>query len=233
MRTLLPDIYLLAFIAGTPLLAVGLLPLVWQRFPLAVLPALVISVVFTFLAVLHARFAMMVSPIGAALLVLIAYELFPRSLLRVTGVILLPFMVTVILGAIFPQSSHPQDSSCEMGDYVREKLPSLGAARVMATLNMGPELLYFSGVSTVAGPYHRNRDGILDSLSFFEDVSSGKKAEEISSQRGIDYVLVCKAEFDSGSDNFGWQLAKGRPPAWLKEEDDKSTAQLRLYRVLK
>jgi len=92
-----------------------------------------------------------------------------------------------------------------------------------AHINVGPEILYRTGVAVVAGPYHRNDEGILDLHAFFS-ATDDEVSRQLAAERGGRFVLVC--EIGTGTDVYAAEppgvglharLLAGDAPAWLSE----------------
>lgn len=215
-----------------------------QRPYLPNLPLLVAAIAFTIAALLHARFGMFAAPLGAGFLVIAlealnidAYKNAARRILTRVGILLAPFLIAILGVAIIPQ---PQSEAlekdakkCAISELAPE-LAKLPTGTIMASLNYGPELLYFTPHSVVAGPYHRNRDGILDSFTFFT-TKNPNAAEAIARHRRLEYVLLCERDLSDpklSKDYFGVKLLKGRTPAWLSPIKLPKDSSFRLYRVL-
>lgn len=94
-------------------------------------------------------------------------------------------------------------------------LRDLPPGRVAAFVDQGPGILAYSGDSVIAGPYHRDAAGILDSYAIF----TGPGPRAILKHRGIDYLMTCRAAPDWGfyraRGGLVAQLAKGDVPGWL------------------
>jgi hypothetical protein len=108
---------------------------------------------------------------------------------------------------------------CFSSDAMSE-LRALSNGRVLAFANEGPAIMAHTGHSAVAGPYHRNAAGILDTYAAF--TSPPDAARRIVQARGIDYVAVCLRDFDAarlraagGPGSLVALLLDGRPVAWL------------------
>jgi hypothetical protein len=98
--------------------------------------------------------------------------------------------------------------------------PLLGEGIVLAAIDQGPEILWRADAKVVASPYHRNVDGILDTLDAFEGDEQTAKA--IVDGRGVDVVAVCPTvdgkdypSADPGS--LFTRLVAGDPPEWLHQ----------------
>jgi len=108
----------------------------------------------------------------------------------------------------------------------------------MAPINYGPEILYMTGHSVIAGPYHRNTQGILDALEFFGS-SSNARAQDIIKRRTARYVLSCPTMPDRPPQKRQNELAGKQAnqqagdeiPGWLAPISLPEGQDLRLYRV--
>ncbi len=94
-------------------------------------------------------------------------------------------------------------------------LGSLPRGRVAGFVDAGPAILAYTPHSAIAGPYHRDAAGILDTYEIF----AGKNPRTVLDRRGIDYVMTCRASPDWAF--YGAQsgllvgLARSRIPDWL------------------
>jgi len=110
-------------------------------------------------------------------------------------------------------------------------LASLPNGHVISGLNSAPAILIFTDKTVVAGPYHRNQQGILDVMDFF--LTDEAKARQIARQHKLDYVALCRsknaasgAENKAGqkSEKLKYRLLTGDLPSWLRQlsgENDK------------
>jgi hypothetical protein len=113
-------------------------------------------------------------------------------------------------------------------------LNTLPKGRMLSLVDQGPYILIYTKDSVVAGPYHRDASGILDTYDVF--TAAPAKSEAILAQRGIDYVTVCKPAPDyafyrahDGGKGILSLLAKGQKIAWLDQV--KSPGKVEVYRV--
>ncbi|HKU63434.1 MAG TPA: hypothetical protein VJQ06_00105 [Rhizomicrobium sp.] len=94
-------------------------------------------------------------------------------------------------------------------------LRALPPGRVAGFVDQGPAILAYTKDSAIAGPYHRDAAGILDSYVIF----FGQNPRTILRQRGIDYLMVCRAvpewAFYRARGGLIAQLAAGHVPDWL------------------
>ena len=110
---------------------------------------------------------------------------------------------------------------------------------IAAMIDHGPELVYRTKHSVLAGPYHRNRQGILDN---FRIITAGDDAESrrLIGRRGVELILLCpvaseRKVFRSGTtgSTLYLRLLEGDTPTWLRQvELPASLAEyFRLYEV--
>ncbi len=119
--------------------------------------------------------------------------------------------------------------------FALDRLNDMPPGRVAAFVDQGPAVLAYSKDSVIAGPYHRDAAGILDSYEIF----AGKKPLAILKKRGIDYLVVCRSapdwDFYRSRGGLVSQLAQGRTPSWLKQVNWLEAFELRpvaeVYRV--
>ena len=111
---------------------------------------------------------------------------------------------------------------------------------VVAFLDQGPAILAYSAHSVIAGPYHRNERGILDTYDFL--TKGPDIGAEIARRRGIDYVSICRTSYDygyylnaSGQDGLLARLMADKIPSWLAPLQSKvpASANVSVYRVLR
>jgi hypothetical protein len=121
------------------------------------------------------------------------------------------------------------------GRFAMEPLTALPPGRVAAFVDQGPAILAYTGDSAIAGPYHRDAAGILDTYEIF----AGKDPRAVLKRRGIDYVMVCRAapdwDFYRAKGGLVSQLAERKTPPWLSYVDWRMAFELppiaEVYRV--
>ena len=106
--------------------------------------------------------------------------------------------------------------------------------RVAAFVDQGPAILAYTNHAAIAGPYHRNQAGILDTYDIFTgDTFTGPDAQTILKRRGIDYLMTCRAapdwEFYRARGGLVAQLAAGQVPGWLTPAG--KSGDVELYRI--
>ena len=104
--------------------------------------------------------------------------------------------------------------ACDAPEAIRP-LDRLVPARVFAPIDAGPYLLAHTGLSVVAGPYHRNNLGNAAVLTGF--TATPEAARDIVRGTGARFVLVCASDAAPrpGSADLLTALTGGRPPSWL------------------
>jgi hypothetical protein len=98
-------------------------------------------------------------------------------------------------------------------------LISLPTGRVAGFVDQGPAILAYTQDSAIAGPYHRDADGIEDTYAIFTGMP--EQARAILQRRGISYVMACSAAPDwsyyiaKAPNGLLARLARHQPPGWL------------------
>ena len=132
--------------------------------------------------------------------------------------------------------SGASDSRCEVRTVLAALIDpaGLGAeARVIAApIDKGPEILLLTRHSVLAGPYHRNAQGLADNRRIF--AGTEKQSLAMVRARGVDAVLFCRmyARTTTYPDRPAFlddRLGSGRPPWWLLPV--AHDADMGLYRV--
>lgn len=102
-------------------------------------------------------------------------------------------------------------------------------------IDTGPFVLAHTGMSAVAGPYHRNVDGILAALDAFN--GSDETARAVAVSRRAAYIVLCPFGGEAthvaskAPEGFAAALIAGQTPSWLEPIDLGSHARLKAYRV--
>jgi hypothetical protein len=92
--------------------------------------------------------------------------------------------------------------------------------RTIATfLDFGPELLYRTPHRVLAGPYHRNDEGIMDSWRLFTTTEEAE-ARRLVEARQVELLLLCPARDENyygrvEGPTLYRDLRSGSPPPWL------------------
>ena len=98
-------------------------------------------------------------------------------------------------------------------------LKSLPPGKVADFVDQGPGVLAFTRHAVIAGPYHRDGDGIEDTFAIFTGTPDAARA--ILQKRGINYLMTCTAAPDwnyyiaKAPDGLLALLSQNRVPDWL------------------
>ena len=95
-----------------------------------------------------------------------------------------------------------------------------GPVTILTHLDRGPEILFRTPHRVLAGPYHRNREGILDIIRVFNS-PDGPEVRRVLTARDVRLILTCP-EGDEGFLGRGgdrsifWRLVADDPPSWAR-----------------
>jgi hypothetical protein len=98
-------------------------------------------------------------------------------------------------------------------------LAGLPPGRVAGFVDQGPAIMAYTPDAAIAGPYHRDADGILDTYAIFTGTPDA--AHAILKRRGINYLMACAAAPDwnyyiaRAPDGLLARLAGQQAPDWL------------------
>ncbi len=192
----------------------------------------------------HAQ-VFLLAPYAALLAAAIAYcrrfALVPRSLAQAGAIGFVLFGLSAAGSALQPRAEDEAPAQdCDWVAMGRHLEIIYGSPQRVATfIFRGPEILYGSRHSVIAGPYHRNAAGMLDVITLFSAADDGE-AEAIVRRRGLDLLLIAPSDKEAadyrraqGSPTSLMRLETDRPPGWLERVDlPEDLAQcFRLYRV--
>ena len=108
-------------------------------------------------------------------------------------------------------------------------LNTLPPGRVAGFVDQGPGILAYTKHSAIAGPYHRDAAGILDTYDLF----TAANPRAILQKRGINYLMTCRAapdwDYYAARGGLMAQLAAGQVPDWLTPAG--SSGDVSIYRV--
>ncbi len=122
----------------------------------------------------------------------------------------------------------PPAVACDYHAAARHLATIEGPHRVMTSLFYGSAILFHSPHAVVGTAYHRNRDGILDSIDFFH-APTADAARAIARRRGLTLVLYCPGASEAGDFRFPGP----RPPDWLQPLAlPASLGEWRLFRIV-
>ena len=171
------------------------------------------------------------APLSIALAVtptILGLELFPREVIRGTRDPALAPAAPAVAATIAAPVSHPTatNSGITMGQCSYHWLgDALGGAKrgesvlVLAPFYDGPQIAWQAGTRVVAGPYHRNDSGIIDTVAALT-ASNDAVARNIVERRRINDIVLCRSGVATRSlaaDERGLtaRLLRGEAPSWL------------------
>ncbi|MDZ4296739.1 MAG: hypothetical protein U0998_10505 [Moraxellaceae bacterium] len=131
-------------------------------------------------------------------------------------VLLLPLHVFVVTGLASLETAKQSKNNCLLNDVV-DGFVDLPQGVVMLPVNYGPEMLYKTYHSIVAGNYHHNASGILVVINFFRASHADEVVDTIN-RRKVGYIAFCDGEFVS-SDSFLLVDVDEGLPDWLAKLD--------------
>ncbi len=165
----------------------------------------------------------------------------PRRALALVGLLAGPPLLAAALGPPPGGSAFARPpESCRWPAMRQTLIETTMPGRILVThIFPGPALVYGTARGIVGTPYHRNPQGIADTLAIFADPGD-HRARALVAGRGIDLVLVCPDSTEgrwllarAEGDSLYRRLAEDRPPVWLESLplDGARVGPFRLYRV--
>lgn len=128
----------------------------------------------------------------------------------------------------------PQRQNC-LDPAAIAALDRLAPTTILAPIDLGAPLIFWTPHRLVATPHHRNKDAMADTIRFFLD--GGARAEGIAHRRGARMIVVCLSANDftryrkSHPDGLAARLYAGKPPTWLEPVSLGDTKGLMAWRV--
>ncbi len=108
------------------------------------------------------------------------------------------------------------------------------ASHIISDLNTAPALLLHTKHSVEAGSYHRNGNGILNVLAFFDGPIN--QVEKIADERAADFIVICREDIQqmkTGNKlNVATSIQTNQLPNWL-EWVSKPNASLAVLKVVR
>jgi hypothetical protein len=190
---------------------------------------------YVLLALWHARFA----PFAGIFIAIVSADVLAdlrawtvrlrvAQLRRVAWVVAAPFLISgfMFVGALLIAGSTDSAEASEQCDLraaadAISSQPNTEGAIIFAHIDFGPELLHRTDAAIVAGPYHRNADGILDVYDFLSSTDPDRSLA-LAEARGARFVLVCDTKSEAGffdadkpEQSLYERLIDDDPPVWL------------------
>ena len=113
---------------------------------------------------------------------------------------------------------------------LRHELAPLAGRVVLTPISDAPEILYFTRVVTVGGPYHRAEQQIMRSVDAFDETQFAATMPASFAATSATAVLICAGDRVKPG-TFAAALKDGRPPDWLVERPLEPKSGYRLYVV--
>jgi hypothetical protein len=151
----------------------------------------------------------------------------------------------IVLGGVYLAAFEKEKTDTPQECRWRDIAPYLNSAEfangepqtLLNFTHTGPEILYLTRHRVIGTPYHRNAQGILDTLT----VLTGTDFDEsraILQTRKVDFVVLCvnsveeKLLLEVPGDTLMRRLVNSAPPAWLAQAPlpDGLDAYFRFYR---
>lgn len=96
-------------------------------------------------------------------------------------------------------------------------------------VDLGPEIVWRTGLRAVAAPYHRGGASLADALAVFT-AADAAQAKAILERRQVSVLLDCRLA-PAASGSFGASLRDGHAPPWLVELPTAEDTPFRVYLV--
>lgn len=216
-------------------LAASLGVLLWRkRTPMTLLLA-VGAAFLLYIGVTHIRFAMYLELAAVVALGVVIEIVARREAARAWRLALVVAWLGLLLGPFALSSLMRSDGVGRPGGAcdprpLRHDLAPLAGQILLTPMSDAPEILYFSRVVTVAGPYHRAERQIIRSADAFDETKFAGTMPASFAATGARAVLMC-AKDQVKPDTFAAALKDGRPPDWLVERPLDPKSGYRLYVV--
>jgi hypothetical protein len=195
----------------------------------------VFAVFLLYLGVKHIRFAMYPELAAVVALGVVIEIVTRRAAVGAWRLALVAAWLGLLLGPFALSSLMPRDKAeprgetCDARPLRRDLAPWAGQI-VLTTISDAPEVLYFTRVITVGGPYHRAERQIMRSVTAFDETNFAGAKPASFAATGASSVLVC-ARDRAKPGTLAAALKDGRPPDWLVERPLDPKSGYRLYVV--
>lgn len=152
--------------------------------------------------------------------------------------------VAAPLGWVFPALQAPDERRAAADTPKRQNcldpaaiaaLDRLPPATILAPIDLGAPLIFWTPQRLVATPHHRNKEAMADTIRAF--LGDPAKAEALVRGRGATLIVVCRSASDFGNyrkaraDGLAARLYAGKPPAWLEPVPLGTATGLAAWRV--
>lgn len=129
-----------------------------------------------------------------------------------------------------------QGKGCTQSKMPRS-IGQLGSGRILAPLDLGPELLADTQLEVIATGHHRGDDSMRAVISTF--IGPAEAAHARVREMKADFVMLCPTQTEVLNyrylrpDGFAAQLSKGQAPSWLEPvELPEARTRFKVWRVV-
>lgn len=157
-------------------------------------------------------------------------------ILRPVVIVLLIFGIQLGGLALGSEAPRADAAECDLED-VTAFLQGQGATTVLASQDVGPEILYRTDHRVIATPYHRNESGLLYAHDLMGMPIDGQAAIDTRlRERDVGLILVCPGKADllqpsESEGSFYEALVMGRPPKFIRQVKLPSGTDYLLFAV--
>ena len=106
---------------------------------------------------------------------------------------------------------------------------------ILAPIDLGAPLVFWTHHDVVATPHHRNNAAMADVIRVF--LGDPAKAEALARARGATLIVVCRGANDfaayrkANPAGLAARLSSGKPPAWIEPEPLGVSTGLAAWRI--
>ena len=103
---------------------------------------------------------------------------------------------------------------------------------ILADVDLGPEILYYTSCRVVGAPYHRQTEGIISCYEVLQKDYDENRIRKILAQTHASYILFEKPAPKSLEKNLKNMIANNELPKWLKILKLRSSDKMILAKVI-
>ena len=103
---------------------------------------------------------------------------------------------------------------------------------ILADIDLGPEILYYTSCSVVGAPYHRQTEGIIACYEVLQKDYDENLIRNILKKTNASYILFEKSDQKSQNKNLKNMIANNNCPSWLKILKLQSSEKMILAKII-
>jgi hypothetical protein len=130
------------------------------------------------------------------------------------------------------EASTKNEKACSGPDFIA-MLNAIPATTLMAVSNLGPDILIDTPHRVLAGPYHRNIEGLKASIN--AHILPPDQARLAMTKSGATHYVWCKGanevSYLSKENGFAADMLAGKVPAWLEQVSAAPNGDYAVYRI--